>query len=122
MAGDSNALRMTDAALLSKSAQVKAVVNDLFLSGSILTDIPFVNEATLKKNGLRQDGDLPTVNWGPSNAAGAVGRSSVVPFEEQAYIIRNLVQTDSVYMRQNGNVVEPHAFNVASTIKAIAYD
>ena len=69
---------------------VAAVTNSLIDNGSIMArDIPFVTKQTLIANGVRWEGNLPTVTWSQINAEGVVTSGTPTPYQEQAYITRN---------------------------------
>lgn len=122
MAISANALSMLEWANLSNAPLVQAVTYSLRKAGSIMTDIPFVNKQTLIQNGVRFTGTLPTVDWVPVNSEPTVVKSNPQPYQEQAYIFRNAVDVDKVYVQDKNQIVNPRAFQTENVVRAAAYD
>jgi len=122
MTVSSSALSMLEWANLSNAPLVKAVTYSLRKAGSIMTDVPFVNSATLLQNGVRFTGGLPTVDWVKLNAEPTVVKSTAQPYQEQAYIIRNAVDVDKNYVMDKNQIVDPRGFQAEAVVRSIAYD
>jgi hypothetical protein len=122
MAVSSSAYSMLEWANLSNSPLVKAVTYSLRKAGSIMTDIPFVNKQTLLQNGVRFSGGLPVVDWVPVNTEPTVVKSNAQPFQEQAYIFRNAVDTDKVYVQDQNQLVDPRGFEAENVVRSVSYD
>src|SRR5262245_50477823 len=117
-----NALSLAQYAVMSNDPLVMAVTMSLINSGTVLEDIPFVNKQTLIANGVRWEGNLPTVNWSQINAEGAVTSGTPTPFQEQAYIIRNLIDVDKFLVQDQNQIVDPRGAQVSAYLKAVAFD
>jgi hypothetical protein len=123
MAVDTNAVTLADYALMSNDPRVQAITSSLIDNGSVMArDIPFVTVPTLKVNGTRWEGNLPTVDWVPINAEGAVTKGTPTPFDAQAYIIRNKIQVDKFIDTDQNQIGDPMGNQVAAWAWAQAYD
>jgi len=123
MAVLSGTMNMAQWALLSNEPLVEAVTFSLIDNGSVMArDIPFTNKQSLVANGVRFEGNLPTVNWSPLNAEGVVSLGTPNPYQEVAYIIRNYVDVDKNYVLDQNQITEPRAIQAQAVLKAIAYD
>jgi hypothetical protein len=123
MAISTNALTMAQYALMSNAPLVKAVTFSLVSSGSIMArDIPFTTRPTLIANGVRWEGNLPTVNWSQINAEGTSTSGTPTPFQEQAYIIRNVIDVDKFLVLDQNQIADPRAMQVDAYLKSVAYD
>ncbi|HNP72991.1 MAG TPA: hypothetical protein PLO33_10820 [Kouleothrix sp.] len=123
MAISANALTMAQYAIISNAPMVEAVTNSLIDNGSIMArDIPFVDKATLLANGVRWEGNLPTVNWSQINAEGTSTSGTPTPYQEQAYIIRNVIDVDKFLVLDQNQIVDPRVAQLQAYLKAVAYD
>jgi hypothetical protein len=123
MAISTNALTLAQYAIMSNSPLVQAVTFSLVDSGSIMArDIPFTDKQTLITNGVRWEGSLPTVNWGQINAEGLSASGTPTPFQEQAYIIRNVIDVDKYLVLDQNQIADPRATQLGAFLKAVAYD
>lgn len=114
---------MAQYALLANEPLVEAVTYSLIDNGSIMArDIPFANKQTLIANGVRFEGNLPTVNWSQLNAEGVVSIGSPKPYQEVAYTIRNYVDVDKRFVQDENQIADPRSTQVEAVLKAIAYD
>jgi hypothetical protein len=123
MAISANALTMAQYAIMSNDVPVAAVTNSLIDNGSILArDIPFVNKQSLIMNGVRWEGNLPTINWSQINAEGVVTSGTPTPYQEQAYISRNLLDVDKFLLMDQNQIIDPREAQLSAYLKAWAYD
>jgi hypothetical protein len=122
MAIDSNALTLGQYAIMSNDPLVQAITMSLIDNGAVITDIPLVNKATLVANGVRWEGNLPTVNWAKINEEGSTTSGTPTPFQEQAYIIRNNIDVDKALVLDVNAIQDPRSAQVEAYMKAVAYD
>lgn len=119
---DGSALSMAQYAIMSNDPMVKAVTFSLLDMGTALTDIPFVNKKTLIANGVRWEGNLPSVNWGAINTTPVTTLGTPKPYQEQAYVMRNAIKVDKVYVDEENQIVDPRGAQLAAYLKSVAYD
>lgn len=117
-----SALSMAQYAVMSNDPMVQAVTFSLLDMGTAMTDIPFVNKKTLIANGVRWTGNLPTVNWGSINSDPVTTVGTPSPYQEQAYIMRNAIDVDKVYVDDMNAIVDPRGAQLAAYLKSVAYD
>lgn len=122
MAIDSNAYSLSDYALNSNSNMVKAITYSMIEAGNVLQDCPILNQKTLVANGVRFEGNLPTVNWSSINAEGLTTKGTPTPYAEQLYLIRNYIDVDKVYVEDVNSIVDPRAAQTGAYMKAVTYD
>jgi hypothetical protein len=117
-----NAVTLAQYALMSNSPLVQAVTMSLIDNGSVMQDIPFVTKQTLVANGVRFTGNLPTVNWATINEEGATTSATPTPFQEQAYVMRNYIDTDKLLVQDVNQIADPRGIQLSAFLKAAAYD
>lgn len=123
MAVDTNALRLSDYALMSNNPRVQSITYSLIDNGSVLArDIPFVTDPTMIQNGSRVEGGLPSISWTKLNEPGDVVKFAPTPFREQAYIMRNRIQADKFLLMDKNQITNPLALQVAGWSRAWSYD
>lgn len=123
MAISTNALTMAQYAIMSNSPLVQAVTFSLIDNGSIMArDIPFIDKQTLIANGVRWEGNLPTVGWSQINAEGLSTSGTPTPYQEQAYIIRNVIDVDKFLVMDQNQIADPRSTQLGAYLKAVAYD
>lgn len=123
MAVDANAVTLADYAVMSNDPRVQAITSSLIDNGSVMArDIPFQTIPTLKINGSRWEGNLPTVDWVPLNSEGAVTKGTPTPFDAQAYVIRNKIQVDKFIGMDQNQIGDPMGLQVQAWAWAQAYD
>jgi len=118
----SSALTMAQYAMQSNSPMVQAVTFSLIENGALMQDIPFVNRASLIANGVRWEGNLPTVSWANINEEGTTTSGTPTPFQEQVFVIRNNIDVDHLLVEDVNQIVDPRAAQVAAYLKAQTYD
>lgn len=117
-----SALSMAQYAVMSNDPMVKAVTFSLLDMGTALTDIPFINKKTLIANGVRWEDNLPSVNWGAINSDPVTTLGTPKPYQEQAYILRNAIDVDKVYVDDENAITDPRGIQLAAYLKSAAYD
>jgi hypothetical protein len=123
MAISTNALTMAQAAIMSNAPLVQAVTFSLIDAGSIMArDIPFLDKKTLIANGVRWEGALPTVNWSQINAEGTSTSGTPTPYQEQAFILRNVIDVDKFLVMDSNQISDPRATQLDAYLTAVAYD
>lgn len=118
----STALSFAQYAVQSNDPLVQEVIFSLLDIGTAMTDIPFISKATMVMNGVRWNGNLPSVNWVGLNTVptGTIGTPS--PFQEQAYILRNNIDVDKYLIQDVNQIGDVRGTQVAAYLKAVAYD
>ncbi len=122
MAIDSNAYSLADYALNSNNPMVRAISYSLIEADNILQDIPILTQATMIANGVRFEGNLPTVNWSPLNAEGVTTKGTPTPYAEQVFVVRNYIDVDQLYVEDVNSIVDPRAAQTEAWMKAFSYD
>lgn len=122
MAIGAGTLTLADYALLSNSPLVRAITYSLIIGDNVIQDVPLLNKKTLVANGVRFEGNLPTVNWAPINSEGVTTKGTPTPYSEQLYLVRNYVDVDKVYVEEENAIVDPRATQVGAYLKAVTYD
>ncbi len=122
MAIAANSVSLADYALTSNSPPVRAVTYSLILSENVMQDVPLINSESLVANGVRFEGNLPTVNWSPLNAEGVTTKGTPTAYSEQAYTFRNNIDVDKVFVRDKNAIVDPRATQVGAFLKSLTYD
>ena len=122
MAIGAGTFTLADYALYSNIPQVQAISMSLIDYAIVLQDIPMVTKQTLIQNGVRFEGNLPTVNWVPLNAEGVSVHGQPTPYQEQVYIMRNYVDVDKNIVRDQNQITDPRASQTALVLKALTYD
>jgi hypothetical protein len=122
MAVTSGSLNMLQYAIQSNDPLVTAITNSLIDNGAVMADIPFTNKQSLKVNGVRWEGNLPTVNWSQLNAEGVSSVGTPTPYQEQAYILRDYIDVDKYFVQDVNRIQDPREVQVDAHMKAITYD
>lgn len=117
-----SAMTLAQYALLSNDPLVRAVTFALIDNGAVMDDIPFANKQTLIANGVRWEGNLPSVNWAQINQEGSTTSGTPTPFQEQAYIMRNYIDVDKYLVLDQNEITDPRAAQVGAYLKSVAYD
>jgi len=113
---------LADYALNSNQPLIQAITWSLLQYGNIMQDWPFVNNESLIANGVRFEGNLPTVNWSQLNAEGVTTRGQPTNYQEQAYIIRNYIDVDKFIVQDKNQIQEPRAVQSQAYLRALTYD
>lgn len=120
---DSNSLSMIQWAQQSNNPLVEAITFSLIDNGSVMArDIPFANKATLIANGVRFEGNLPSVNWSALNAEPVATLGTPKPYQEVAYTLRNSIDVDKLYVEDVNAISDPREVQLQAYLKSAAYD
>jgi len=122
MAVSTNSMTLADYAILSNDPMVRAVSWSLIEAGSMAQDIPFLGRATLTANGVRWEGDLPVVSWVSINEEGPTTTGTPTPYQEQAFITRNNIDTDYALVHDINAITDPRAARVQAYLESLTYD
>ena len=122
MAVSTSALTLAQYAIQSNDPWVYRITDSLLRNGSILGDIPLANNKSLVANGVRWQGNLPTVNWSNLNVDPTVTSGTPTPFQEQAYIVRNAIDVDRFLVQDKNAIQDPRVVQMQAYLKSLAYD
>jgi hypothetical protein len=122
MAISANAVTLAQYALMSNDPLVQAVTFSMIEAGSVMQDVPFVNRSSLIAQGVRFEGNLPSVNWANVNEEGATTSGTPKAFQESAYILRNYIDTDHVLVEDINQIADPRGVQAAAFMRAASYD
>lgn len=117
-----NSVTLADYALTSNSELVRAVTYSLIDNGAILQDVPLINKKSLIANGVRFEGNLPSINWSPLNAEGVTTKGTPTPYQEQLFLVRNYIDVDKVFVEEENAIVNQRAIQEEAYLKALTYD
>jgi hypothetical protein len=113
---------LADYALNSNQPLIRAITFSLLQYGNIMEDCPLVDNQSLIANGVRFEGNLPSVNWSQLNAEGVTTRGQPTNYQEQAYIIRNYIDVDKFLVLDKNQIQEPRAIQAQAYLRALTYD
>jgi hypothetical protein len=116
------AVTLTQFAQMSNPPLVQAATFSLIENGNVMMDIPFMNAPQMTVNGVRFEGNLPTVNWSNINGEPTPTSGTPTPFQEQAYLIRNTINMDKVLVMDRTQIQEPRGVQVSAYLKGVTYD
>lgn len=119
---DANALTLADYALMSNRPAVQRFAYSLIMAGNAMQDIPFLTAETLQANGVRWEGNLPTVSWVNLNEEGVTTKGEPTPFQEQAFIVRNYIDVDKFLVRDRNRITDPRSAQTDAYLKSLTYD
>lgn len=123
MAIAANTVTLADYAMMSNSPLVQAVTFSLIENDNILQDIPMITKKSFIINGVRFDGSsLPSVNWSQLNAEPVTTKATPVPYQEQAFLLRNTIDVDKYIVQEENRIVDPRSVEVDAYLKALTYD
>lgn len=100
-----SALTLSEIAMMSNSDRIKRATLDLYQSGHILKDSPFITSKARRLDDLRFINNTPGVNYVGYNADPVVVKGKPTPFSYSKSIIRNLIQVDK-QLRDDPNLIE----------------
>jgi hypothetical protein len=119
---DSSAMTLSDYAVMSNSPLVMAITMSLIQNGSILADIPFITRPTMLVNGVRWQDNLPSPSWQKANTDPTVTTGKPTAYQEQAYIVRNAIDTDLVYLQDINRIGDTRASRLNAYLRGLSYD
>lgn len=101
---------------------ITAIVNSLYTFGSVFRDVPIASKATLKVNGSRIQGSLPTINWRKINEASVTTSATATPFSENVYLVDNNIDVDVALLRDQNSVGDPRRVQLMAYLESLTYD
>lgn len=120
---DSNSITLSDYALMSNSPLVQKFTYSLIQFGSVLQDIPLRTYKSMTANGSRFLGaGLATVGYRKLNEAPAVTKSVPTAYQEQAYIVSNNFDIDTILLEDVNRIQDPFATQMSAYLRALTYD
>jgi hypothetical protein len=123
MAIAANTVTLADYAIMSNAPLVQKVTYSLILYSNILQDIPMITKKSFIINGVRFDGSsLPTINWSQLNAEPVTTKATPVPYQEQAFLLRNTIDVDKYLVEEENQIVDPRGTQVEAYLRALTYD
>lgn len=120
--GTTGALSLAQFAQQSNDPLVLNVVKSLLQNDNPFNDIPLVTKPTLKANGARLSGNLATPAWRALNGSSTVASSTVSPFQEQLYVLSNLIDIDRMMLMDQNAIGDPRGVQVNALMTAWSYD
>ncbi len=122
MAVSTSSLTLAQFAQQSNEPLIQSIAYSLLEPDSVLNDLAFVTKPTMKVNGSRVVGGLPTMGWRKINEATGVINGTAQTFSEQVYIGSNAIDIDRIIMMDENAVGNPAAQQVKMALKAWSYD
>lgn len=122
MAVSANALTLGQYAIMSNDPLVQRITYSLLQNAVVLNDIPLVTRKTIVVNGVRWEGNLPSVNWSKLNVDPEVTSGTPTPYQEQAYILRNAIDVDKFLVEDQNQIVDPRGAQIEAYLRGAAYD
>lgn len=122
MAIDSSSLTLAQWANQANDPLATAVTFSLLDTGSVLEDIPFQTYKSMKFNGTRFTGNLATVNYRKLNESSVVTSSTATPYQENAYIMSNMIDIDQKLREDINSIDDPSAIQLMAYLRAASYD
>src|SRR5438874_908632 len=107
MAVATQSVNLADYALMSNEPLVRAISYSLILNYAVVQDVPFLEKKALIANGVRFEGNLPTVNWAPINSEGVTTKGTPTPYQEQNFRIRNYIDVDEAFVNDENAITDP---------------
>jgi hypothetical protein len=123
MAIAANTVTLADYAMMSNAPLVQRVTFSLIQNGNILQDIPMVTKKSFTINGTRFDGsNLPSINWSQLNAEPVTTKATPVPYQEQAFLLRNTIDVDKYVVQEENQITDPRGIQTEAVLIALTYD
>lgn len=119
---NTGALSLAEWAKLTNSPLVNKVTFSLYENESVLQMLPIITRKSMVANGVRWEGNLPTVNWAKLNQAPVRTKGTPTAFQEQAYLIRNMIEIDVKMLDDVNNITDPRGAEIEAYMKSVAYD
>src|SRR5258708_35808457 len=112
---------LADYALYSNQPMVQAVSMSLIDYGNVLQDVPMVTKEALIQNGVRFEGNLPTITLRPLNSEGVIVHAQPTPYQEQAFIMTNYGDLVKHIVRDKNAITDPRPNHAQISLKALTY-
>ena len=113
-----SALSLAQYAVMSNDPLVQSISFSLLDMGNVMGDIPWVNKKTLIANGVRWQGNLPSVDWTSINSDGVTTVGTPTPYQEQAYVMRNYIDTDKLLVDEENQITNPRSAQLAAYLRS----
>lgn len=121
MAISANALSLAEHAKFTNDPLVQKITWSIYDTENVLQYMPFINRKSMKANGVRWErGSLPTPTFRPINDPPTAIKASPTAFQEQAYVIRDLVQVDHLLIEDENNITDPRGAQIEAYMKGWA--
>jgi len=121
MAIDANVLPFHAWAKSTNDPLITKISWALYERGNVLTDMVMANRKTMRRNGARWEGNLPSVDHVDINEEPVVTYGTPTQRQESAHIIRNFIQIDELLSEDENNITNPAASQVKAWTKAFTY-
>lgn len=116
-------MTLADYAITAHEPLVSKVVMSLVDNGSVMArDIPFFDSPQLVAAGVRWEKGLPTVHWASLNEQPSSTTGVPAPYQEQAFILRDNIDTDRRLVQDKNNIVDPRGLRIDAYLKSQSYD
>lgn len=122
MAVSTSSLTLQQYAQQSNEPLIQSIAYSLLQTDSVLSDIGFVTRPTMKVNGSRVVGGLPTANWRKINESTTVFSGTAQQFSEQVYVLSNAIDVDRLIMMDENQVGNPAGQQTKMGLTSWAYD
>ncbi len=124
MALDSSSISLADWANGANDPLVTKITMSLYETCNILQDIPFSTVPSMKMTGVRylNNAGMPTVGWRRLNEAPANAHGRPTPYEEQAFILSNTFNIDTVLLADENAIEDPIDTQIRAYMAQAAYE
>ncbi len=115
------AMRLEDWAKNSNNNVTKGLTIALYETTSVLKDVPFVQDSSLKATGVRiAPGGLPSPTYGSLNNTPDRVRTTLEQHQETAFLLRENVYMDTRYKNMKGLITNPVKIQTTGLMEAWA--
>ena len=115
----SQAITLADYAKQSNDPVIMKITMSLLETMSILDDLPLVTNSALSVKGRRiTNSDLPQTGWGRLNKTPASIKTTTKEYEEQASLIREIIQVDRKLLAQKNWIDDPFQVQIDGAMKS----
>lgn len=122
MAISDTVVTLADYGRMSNDPLVKYVSYQLAFDSRVLERLPLQTKPTFKVNGTRfTDAKVP-INWRKLNAEPVNVKDVPKPWEEQVYIMSNVIDIDRLFLIEENQVTNPQEVQLIQTLRSASYD
>jgi len=118
---DSSILTLAQWSKYLNDPLVEKVTFSLYESGNFIKDVPFINRKSMKANGVRWTGNLPTADFVDIGEPPVTTKGTPDAFQEGAYMIRNNIDVDVAVLEDVNNITDPRGNQIDAYMKGVAY-
>lgn len=122
MSISANSLTLAQYANQANDPLIAKVVNSLYQLGSVVQDWSLVTNPTLKVNGTRMVGNMPSVTWRNINESAATTSGTLTPYQEQAFLLSNNIDVDKALILDKNAVSDPRGIQLMHWFESWVYD